>query len=500
MKKKLITLTIGSLCIAQFLETTNVNAIVSDESNPYASKALDLKYNPNKLLTVEQYEQSLIDLIESLSISNNEKYYEPEYKEAIKRYQQRYLAEDEALLKFFDEEKRLKKNEGNLDSNQILGLTHERYTSVFESLKQNKNDFLRDIEEIKRNYSDLLDFAEDKQSYADQQINNLENQILMLGYTFYKTNKDAVDDLYNKLDLILGYSEKERKTKEVVNKRMLDNKIEDLETIIDEFFEDIGTHRPNNIPILASEKDKELNLKNTVELKSDIEIAKSDISKRSKRSLDKQKYKTVSEEVSEEQKAKYRKEMEEIKAKFLAKAKNNNPVVSIIDDEDDNEDYKQIVISKPTTNSTLPTYTETMTQVQMPTIEREGKKEIIYKKPKKLAGLSGESQNMMTTYHTPVASNVTNNHIIEFEESTGVTSKTTGSLGGISEYNSSHLTEREKRAIKREHVREAQKLVDNYKDTHSYNDRVKAQQKVNTLGEAHKNYFNKQINKVYNGK
>ncbi|NDR01532.1 coagulase, partial [Staphylococcus aureus] len=75
-----------------------------------------------------------------------------------------------------------------------------------------------------------------------------------------------------------------------------------------------------------------------------------------------------------------------------------------------------------------------------------------------------------------------------------------GSLVGISQIDSSHLTEREKRVIKREHVREAQKLVDNYKDTHSYNDCVKAQQKVNTLGEAHKNYFNKQINKVYNGK
>lgn len=44
------------------------------------------------------------------------------------------------------------------------------------------------------------------------------------------------------------------------------------------------------------------------------------------------------------------------------------------------------------------------------------------------------------------------------------------------------------------------KLVDNYKDTHSYKDRLNAQQKVNTLSEGHQKRFNKQINKVYNGK
>ncbi len=71
----------------------------------------------------------------------------------------------------------------------------------------------------------------------------------------------------------------------------------------------------------------------------------------------------------------------------------------------------------------------------------------------------------------------------------------------ITEIDSSHLTEREKRVIKRGHdFREAQKLVDNYKDTHSYKDRLNAQQKVNTLSEGHQKRFNKQINKVYNGK
>ncbi|HHO7084230.1 TPA: von Willebrand factor binding protein Vwb [Staphylococcus aureus] len=495
MKKKVLILTLGALCASQLWNSDNASAIVTGENNSYISKALDLNSNSHKSLSVEQYEKSLRGLILSLSIGDEEKYNEPEYNEAIKRYQQRYLAEDEALLKFFGEEKRLKKNRGNSDSNQILGLTHERYNSVFESLKQNKNDFLRDIEEVKLNYSDLSDFNVGTQDYAEQQINNLENQILMLGYTFYKSNKDAVDDLYNKLDLILGYSEEERKSKEVINKRMLDNKKEDLETIIDEFFIDIGTHRPNNIPLLASEKDKEFNLKNMADLKSDIEIAKTDISKRSKRTFDNQKYKNVSYEISEEQKAEYRKEMEEIKEKFLAKAKNSNPVVSLIDDEDDNENDKQLFISTPTNRPIAPpTYTETTTQVPMPVLERQTQQQIIYNAPKQLAGLNGESHDFKTTHQSPETSNHTYSNLVEFEETSAAPYNKSGSLVGFSQTDSSHLTEREKRVIKREHVREAQKLVDNYIDTHSYNDCVKAQQKVNTLSDAHQKYFNKQIN------
>ena len=45
----------------------------------------------------------------------------------------------------------------------------------------------------------------------------------------------------------------------------------------------------------------------------------------------------------------------------------------------------------------------------------------------------------------------------------------------------------------------AQSLVENYKDTQSADARMKAKQKVNTLSKPHQNYFNKQIDKVYNG-
>ncbi|HBE8086133.1 TPA: von Willebrand factor binding protein Vwb, partial [Staphylococcus aureus] len=354
------------------------------------------------------------------------------------------------------------------------------------------------------------DFNEEEQLKCDLELNKLENQILMLGKTFYQNYRDDVESLYSKLDLIMGYKDEERANKKAVNKRMLENKKEDLETIIDEFFSDIDKTRPNNIPVLEDEKQEEKNHKNMAQLKSDTEAAKSDESKRSKRSkrsLNTQNHKPASQEVSEQQKAEYDKRAEERKARFLDNQKiKKTPVVSLEYDFEhkqriDNENDKKLVVSAPTKKPTSPTtYTETTTQVPMPTVERQTQQQIIYNAPKQLAGLNGESHDFTTTHQSPTTSNHTHNNVVEFEETSALPGRKSGSLVGISQIDSSHLTEREKRVIKREHVREAQKLVDNYKDTHSYKDRLNAQQKVNTLSEGHQKRFNNQINKVYNGK
>lgn len=239
-----------------------------------------------------------------------------------------------------------------------------------------------------------------------------------------------------------------------------------------------------------------------LKLKADTEAAKNDVSKRSKRSLNTQNNKSTTQEISEEQKAEYQRKSEALKERFINRQKSKNEsVVSLIDDEDDNENDKKLVVSAPTKKPTSPTtYTETTTQVPMPTVERQTQQQIIYNAPKQLAGLNGESHDFTTTHQSPTTSNHTYNNVVEFEETSALPGRKSGSLVGISQIDSSHLTEREKRVIKREHVREAQKLVDNYKDTHSYKDRLNAQQKVNTLSESHQKRFNKQINKVYNGK
>lgn len=501
MKKKLLVLTLGALCVSQIWESNHASAVVSGEKNPYVSKALSVNGQKSNSWNLDQYRDSLSKLVTSIDIRDYDGYDEIEYKNINEKYQKKFLAELDALNKFIDEERKISyytKNNMQVPSG-ILGLTHERYLKIYESLQENKKEFELESKKIEENHPDLKKFSDDEEYQANVKINELENKVLMLGFAFFG-NKDARDNLYNKLDMIVGLSTSERADKLPKNKRMFEDQVKDLESIIDEFFIEINENRPVNIPMLV--ENNEENILMAKKLKVDTEAAKKDESKRSKRSLDTQNYKSVSQEVTAEQKAAYDKRFEEIKEKFLAKQKNNKtPVVSLIDEEDDNENDKQLVVSAPTKKQTQPpTYTETTTQVPMPTVERQTQEQIVYQAPKQLAGLNGESHDFSTTHQTPTTSNHTHNNVVEFEETSALPGRRTGSLVGLSQIDSSHLTEREKRVIKREHVREAQKLVENYKDTHSYKDRLNAQQKVNTLSEGHQKRFNKQINKVYNGK
>ncbi|HED9457308.1 von Willebrand factor binding protein Vwb [Staphylococcus aureus] len=499
MKNKLLVLSLGALCVSQIWESNHASAVVSGEKNPYVSKALSIKGQKTNSWNLGQYKDSLRTVMCTSEINKNDGYDEPEYKEAMDTYRKKLFAELDALNKFLDEERKIEssKKNNNQVANGVLGLTHQRYLAIHEAIKENKNEFERKTQDIESRNPDLKKFDRDKDYEVRVKLNELENKVLMLGHAF-PNKHEARENLYNKLDLIVGRSDDEREERHPQNDRLSKERVEDLELIIDEFFVEINENRPLNIPALVESNEE--NIEMAKKLKADTEEAKTNNAKRSKRSLNTQNYKSASQEVTAEQKAEYERKAEERKEKFLAKNK-DNPVVSLIDDEDDNENDKQLVVSAPTKKPTTPTtYTETTTQVPMPTVERQTQQQIIYNAPKQLAGLNGESHDFTTTHQSPTTSNHTHNNVVEFEETSALPGRKSGSLVGISQIDSSHLTEREKRVIKREHVREAQKLVDNYKDTHSYKDRLNAQQKVNTLSEGHQKRFNKQINKVYNGK
>ncbi|HHW9657238.1 TPA: von Willebrand factor binding protein Vwb [Staphylococcus aureus] len=499
MKNKLLVLSLGALCVSQIWESNRASSVVSGEENPYVSKALSIKGQKTNSWNLGQYKDSLRTVMCTSEINKNDGYDEPEYKEAMDTYRKKLFAELDALNKFLDEERKIEssKKNNNQVPNVVLGLTHQRYLAIHEAIKENKNEFERKTQDIESRNPDLKKFDRDKDYEVRVKLNELENKVLMLGHAF-PNQHEARENLYNKLDLIVGRSDDEREERHPQNDRLSKERVEDLESIIDEFFVEINENRPLNIPALVESNEE--NIEMAKKLKADTEEAKTNTAKRSKRSLNTQNYKSASQEVSEQQKAEYERKAEERKEKFLAKNK-DNPVVSLIDDEDDNENDKQLVVSAPTKKPTSPTsYTETTTQVPMPTVERQTQQQIIYNTPKQLAGLNGESHDFTTTHQSSTTSNHTHNNVVEFEETSALPGRKSGSLVGISQIDSSHLTEREKRVIKREHVREAQKLVDNYKDTHSYKDRLNAQQKVNTLSEGHQKRFNKQINKVYNGK
>lgn len=476
MKNKLLVLSLGALCVSQIWESNHASAVVSGEKNPYVSKALSIKGQKTNSWNLGQYKDSLRTVMCTSEINKNDGYDEPEYKEAMDTYRKKLFAELDALNKFLDEERKIEssKKNNNQVANGVLGLTHQRYLAIHEAIKENKNEFERKTQDIESRNPDLKKFDRDKDYEVRVKLNELENKVLMLGHAF-PNKHEARENLYNKLDLIVGRSDDEREERHPQNDRLSKERVEDLESIIDEFFVEINENRPLNIPALVESNEE--NIEMAKKLKADTEEAKTNNAKRSKRSLNTQNYKSASQEVTAEQKAEYERKAEERKEKFLAKNK-DNPVVSLIDDEDDNENDKQLVVSAPTKKPTTPTtYTETTTQVPMPTVERQTQQQIIYNAPKQLAGLNGESHDFTTTHQSPTTSNHTHNNVVEFEETSALPGRKSGSLVGISQIDSSHLTEREKRVIKREHVREAQKLVDNYKDTHSYKDRLNAQQK-----------------------
>lgn len=520
MKVRLLGISACAILASQLLLGEEASAVAGQE-NPYVSKALDLNSNNKKEKTFMEYEKSLDSLIATLTITGQEKYEEPEYAEAVKKYKQRFMAEDDAMRHFTKGENKIKSltKDNKPIPNDVLGLTHERYEKIYNSLKNAKSDFEKDIAEIQRKNKDLENFSEEEQEKADQKINDLENKALMLGVAF-TNKKEARAHLYAKLDFIVGNDDYERENKKAANKRMLDRQIEDLEAVIDEFFNGIGLTRPENIPALSSENEKDNTIKQ--KLRDDAKEAKINPSLRSKRHAQAITVKNNLENektVTEEQKKAYQQKVAERKKRFEEKDRKEE----LAKQQESNEE-KSMLIVEPSSTS-YPSYTETYTQQTQSEIKQPSKTEVftIGGLSKGLKGQSGESGNVVdftqdTTSNvksqTPqvieytedtnpintqyrVKEEIVENNIVDIDKTTY--SNVSGYRYGVSESDSSQYTERDKRAIRRDHVREAEELVNKYANTHAYQDRLSAQQKVNTLDQGQQKRLNQQIMNVYNG-
>lgn len=496
MKKKLLVLSASAVLASHFLVGGEASAIVTGEENPYKSKALSImEKSSTSSFTTEQYKKSLEDLIYKLTIGGYEKYDEPEYAEAVKKYKQRFMAEMGAMNQFLQGE-RVKENKRQKNEDipaDVIGLTHQRYQAVYKALEENKKDFDREIAELNEKHPDLKPFDSEAQDSAEQKLNDLENQILMLGKTFIRKD-EARENLYSKLDMSIGYTDKERKEKKAINKRMLDRKVEDLETIIDEFFEEIDLARPQDIPILTEENQNDNKVK--AKLRKDAQDAKNNVNLRHPRAL-KQQTADVSAHSSQP---------------TVPQASGNSMAIE----------------APQTVKPQQPVYTETSVYTPMTAIPQmktettfevpqgrnaqplatdhngqtaetvDAPKENVQEKPEQVEAPVLQQEQSDAPQQAPVETEtITESNIVDIDEST--TFQKSGYLYGFSESDTSGYTEREKRAIRRNHVREAESLVNQYVDTHRYQDRIVAQQKVNTLSEAHQKRFNKMINKAYNG-
>ncbi|PCF76718.1 coagulase domain-containing protein [Staphylococcus delphini] len=493
MKKKLLVLSASAVLASHFLVGGEASAIVTGEENPYKSKALSIMERSNtSSVTTEQYKKSLEKLMARLTIGGYEKYDEPEYAAAVKKYKQRFMAEMDAMNQFLKEEKTKEKKNGAI-STDAIGLTHQRYDTVYKALEENKKDFDREIAELNEKHTDLKTFNRQEQNDADQKLNDLENQALMLGQTFIYQG-DAIFNLYNKLDMSIGNLDYEREEKKAINKRMLDKKVEDLETIIDEFFEEIGLARPQNIPVLTEENQNDNKVKN--KLREDAKKAKADEKLRHPRAL-KQKTADVSAHSGQPTVAKPSVNSLEIEEPQTVKPQ--QPV------------YTETTVHTPMTAAPQMTEETTFEVLQgrnaqpSATLNSEqvsktvdAPKENVQEKPEQVESPVLQQEQSDAPQQAPVETEtITESNIVDIDEST--TFQKSGSLYGLSESDTSGYTEREKRAIRRNHVREAESLVNQYVDTHRYQDRIAAQQKVNTLSKAHQKRFNKMIDKAYNG-
>ncbi|PTH71350.1 coagulase domain-containing protein [Staphylococcus agnetis] len=345
----------------------------------------------------------------------------------------------------------------------------------------------------------------------------------MIGKAVINENPLAVQNLYHQLDMVLGSTNKEYKKMVPTNERMFKIKSQDLESIIDGFFEDINLARPQNIIPLneKNEFDEQLHK----QLRDDAKAAKDNEQLRDPKAKERaDKFKKAEEDakaerakkakVSQAKKSSKTKEQKTYKHKQLKKRSESN---------------KESNIKESSSKASNSSYVAPSTQNQ----QRISTQEKQSKLNNTLPGLSGESNDFTVTHNSkPSGQSKGNSNLIEFSEDTApknnelnqqnqttnapVVKETitesnivdidqssfyekSGYKYGYSESDTSGYTERDKRAIRRNHVREAEELVNKYVNSHSYQDRIAAQAKVKTLSQEQQKRLNQQIDKIYNG-
>lgn len=449
MKKKLLVLSASAILASNFILDNNASAVVrttehksealnmiDNESNSkqglnYGSNNFgakqDLNYGSNNFgpkqyiyygsnsLTQQRYEDHFKDLTRRLSLNEHGGYDELEYKEAYQKYQDRFLGELDAFNKLIL----------NLDSSND-GMTVKKYNKIRDSLIQNKDEFMRKVKEIESNNKNLERFTERDKEFSEgiNKIYELEDQALMAMSSFTgRSYRDARDQLYYKLSLIVGSTDQERVYKLPTNRKMMDDMRENLESIIDEFFKDVKLERPKTIAPLTVENQDDVNAFKKV--REDAQRAKEDESYRDPGVKERaNKLKVANEKAKAEREAKAK----ELKEKGLLRGKaftpQNYPLYfshKKLKDHSQSDSKNELVFKETNEQpKELPTYTESITQTPQPVLKQQTKEEKVdvlkSKRPETtLNGLNGES-NLVTIDESSNASTQfgSNGHVFEY--------------------------------------------------------------------------------------
>ncbi|MFZ8318980.1 staphylocoagulase [Staphylococcus aureus] len=262
MKKQIISL--GALAVASSLFTwdNKADAIVTKD---YSGKSQVNAGSKNGTPISNGYFWGKIDSLESqfskaLAIIEEYQYGEKEYKDAKDKFMDRILSEDQYLLEkkkaLYEKYKEWYKKHKEINPTypkmqtfhefSVYNLTMEEYNEISKSLKDAEEEFRKNVREVQEKEVKLKTYSEDEEEKATKEVYDLVAEVdtIYVSYFGHDKHGQSAKELRAKLDLIIG---EEKNAFHIINERIKNEMIYDLNSIIDDFFMETNQNRPENI-------------------------------------------------------------------------------------------------------------------------------------------------------------------------------------------------------------------------------------------------------------
>ncbi|HEI7352834.1 TPA: staphylocoagulase [Staphylococcus aureus] len=270
MKKQIISL--GALAVASSLFTwdNKADAIVTKD---YSGKSQVKKESKNSASISDSYYWDIIKNLElqftaALDLLEDYRYGEKEYEKAKNQLMTRILSEDQYLLekkiKEYDKYKDLYKEymsknptskvkRANFDQYNIEDLREKEYNDLLSSIKDAVETFKSDVQKIEYENKELKSYSYEEEKKAASRVDDLANKAYSVYFAFVRDTQHKTEalELKAKVDLVLGDEEKPHL---ISNKRIENEMLKDLESIIEDFFIETGLNKPDNITSYDSSK------------------------------------------------------------------------------------------------------------------------------------------------------------------------------------------------------------------------------------------------------
>ncbi|HCU7983083.1 TPA: staphylocoagulase [Staphylococcus aureus] len=260
MKKQIISL--GALAVASSLFTwdNKADAIVTKD---YNGKSQVKKESKNGTLIDSRYYWEKIEALEkqfssALALTDEYQYGGNEYKEAKDKLMERILGEDQYLLKKkideYDYYKKWYKATYPNDNSKMYSfhkynvyyLTMNEYNEISNLLKDAVEKFNNEVRDIQSKNEDLKPYDENTEKQETDKIYEFVSEIDTVFAAYYSHEKFGIHakELRAKLDIILGDVHNPNR---ITNERIKKEMMEDLNSIVDDFFMETNQNRPTTI-------------------------------------------------------------------------------------------------------------------------------------------------------------------------------------------------------------------------------------------------------------